>query len=71
MQFENEAVASAELATRLAESRYRNGSASYLEVIDAERSSLAAQRAQRQIIGQRAVGSVGLIRALGGGWGGA
>jgi multidrug efflux system outer membrane protein len=71
LQFERESVAAAELATRLAQSRYRNGSASYLEVIDAERSSLAAQRAQSQIIGQRAIGSVGLIRALGGGWDGA
>ena len=68
IQFENEAVRSANLATRLAESRYRNGSASYLEVIDAERSSLAAERAQTQILGQRATASVGLIRALGGGW---
>jgi len=68
IQFENEAVLSANLATRLAESRYRNGSASYLEVIDAQRSSLAAERAQSQILGQRAAASVGLIRALGGGW---
>jgi outer membrane protein, multidrug efflux system len=69
--FEREAVAAADLATRLAESRYRNGSASYLEVIDAQRSSLSAQRAQSQILGQRATASVGLVRALGGGWGGA
>jgi multidrug efflux system outer membrane protein len=68
IQFENEAVRSANLATRLAESRYRNGSASYLEVIDAQRSSLTAERAQTQILGQRATASVGLIRALGGGW---
>ena len=68
IRFENEAVASSNLATRLAESRYRNGSASYLEVIDAQRSSLSAQRAESQSVGQRAVASVGLIRALGGGW---
>ncbi len=69
IRFESEAVGSANLATRLAESRYRNGSASYLEVIDAQRSSLSAQRAESQSVGQRAVASVGLIRALGGGWG--
>ncbi len=68
MRFENDAVQSANKATRLAQARYRNGSASYLEVIDAQRSSLAAERAQTQILGQRAGASVGLIRALGGGW---
>ncbi len=68
IRYESDAVGSANLATRLAESRYRNGSASYLEVIDAQRSSLSAQRAQSQSVGQRAVASVGLIRALGGGW---
>ena len=67
--YQDEAVAAANLATRLAQSRYRNGAASYLEVIDAQRSSLAAERAQSQILGLRASASVGLIRALGGGWG--
>jgi multidrug efflux system outer membrane protein len=69
IRFESDAVDSSQLATRLAESRYNSGSASYLEVIDAQRSSLSAQRAQSQSVGQRAVVSVGLIRALGGGWG--
>ena len=68
--FESEAIASANVASRLAESRYRNGSASYFEVIDAQRSSLAARRAERQSAGQRALASVSLIRALGGGWAG-
>ena len=66
--FEDKAVKSAALAAKLADSRYRNGSTSYFESIDAQRSSLAAQRAKSRSIGQRAVASVGLIRALGGGW---
>lgn len=66
--FEDQAVKSAALAARLADSRYRNGSTSYLEVIDAQRSSLAVQRSKSRSVGQRAVASVGLIRALGGGW---
>ncbi|MEZ0315454.1 MAG: efflux transporter outer membrane subunit [Methylophilaceae bacterium] len=66
--YQNEATTSSQRATTLAESRYKNGSASYLEVIDAQRSSLAAQRAVSQSVGQRAIASVGLIRALGGGW---
>ncbi|GGI17260.1 efflux transporter outer membrane subunit [Oxalicibacterium faecigallinarum] len=66
--FEEQAIGSAQLAARLADSRYRNGSASYFEVIDAQRSSLSSQRARIRSAGQRAVASVGLIRALGGGW---
>jgi multidrug efflux system outer membrane protein len=66
--FEDRAVKSAALAAKLADSRYRNGSTSYFESIDAQRSSLAAQRSMSRSMGQRAVASVGLIRALGGGW---
>lgn len=68
MQFEDQAISSAQLASRLAGSRYRNGSASYIEVIDAQRSNLASQRSRVRSAGQRAVASVSLIRALGGGW---
>jgi len=66
--FEKEATASARLAAQLADARYRYGSASYYEVIDAQRADLAAQRALIESEGLRAVASVGLIRALGGGW---
>lgn len=68
LQFEDQAVSSAQLAARLADSRYRYGSASYFEVIDAQRSSLSTQRSKIRSTGQRAIASVGLIRALGGGW---
>lgn len=68
LQFENQAVSASQLAARLADSRYRNGATSYFEVIDAQRSSLSAQRARVRSAGARAVASVGLIRALGGGW---
>lgn len=67
--FQDQAVSSAHRAAYLADVRYRNGSASYFEVIDAQRTSLAAERAQNQALGQRSLASVGLIRALGGGWG--
>lgn len=69
ISFQDEAISSAERAAHLAEVRYQNGSASYFEVIDAQRTSLAAERAQSQSMGQRSLASVGLIRALGGGWG--
>ncbi|MQQ99845.1 efflux transporter outer membrane subunit [Glaciimonas soli] len=68
IRYQEQAVNAAELATRLANARYRNGSTSYIEVIDAQRSSLATQRAKSQTVGLRALTSVGLIRALGGGW---
>jgi multidrug efflux system outer membrane protein len=68
MQFQDQAIKSADLASRLANSRYRYGSASYFEVIDAQRSNLASQRSLIRSQGERAVASVGLIRALGGGW---
>jgi multidrug efflux system outer membrane protein len=68
MVFEDQAIKSSQLATKLADSRYRYGSASYFEVIDAQRSSLATQRSLIRSQGQRAVASIGLIRALGGGW---
>ncbi|HZV97804.1 MAG TPA: efflux transporter outer membrane subunit, partial [Methylophilaceae bacterium] len=67
--FQDEAIAAARTAARLADVRYRNGSASYFEVIDAQRTLLLAERAKSQSLGQRSIASVGLIRALGGGWG--
>jgi multidrug efflux system outer membrane protein len=69
LAFQAAAVESAQRAAHLAEVRYKNGSASYFEVIDAQRTSLATERAQSRSLGQRALASVGLIRALGGGWG--
>lgn len=67
--YQDQAVASSAQAARLADIRYKNGSYSYFEVIDAQRTSLTAERAQSQSVGLRAVASVALIRALGGGWG--
>lgn len=67
--FQNEAIASASTAAHLAEVRYKNGSASYFEVIDAQRTMLAAERSQSQSLGQRSIAAVSLIRALGGDWG--
>lgn len=68
MSFQEQAIKSADLASRLANSRYHYGSASYFEVIDAQRSNLDSQRSLIRSKGQRAIASVGLIRALGGGW---
>jgi len=65
------AVASARRAAELASDRYRSGIVSYLEVVDASREALQAERANAQLAGQRLNATVQLIKALGGGWSGA
>lgn len=69
LAFQDQAVEAANRAAALANARYSNGSTSYFESIDAQRSSLTAQLAQAQVSGLRAKAYVGLIKALGGGWG--
>lgn len=59
---------SAERAASLARTRYESGTSPYLDVIEANRSTLATQRASVQVAGQRLIASVSLIKALGGGW---
>lgn len=62
------AVANARRSAQLATDRYRSGIVSYLEVVDASREALQAERANAQLSGQRLVSAVQLIKALGGGW---
>jgi multidrug efflux system outer membrane protein len=54
--------------TRLAELRYRNGATNYLELLDAQRSLLAAQLALVQVQAQEAQNLSNLYKVLGGGW---
>lgn len=61
-------VASAQRAADLSSTRYRAGYVNYLEVIDAERQVLTTRRAATQVERERALATVALIRALGGGW---
>jgi multidrug efflux system outer membrane protein len=65
---QDDAAASAARAADLVRKRYAVGDIDYSEVVDAERISLAAQRGAVQTRGQRYVTTVGLVRALGGGW---
>lgn len=63
-QARQSALRAAELSAR----RHRAGHVSHLEVIDAERQVLAAQRSLAQAERERALAAVALVRALGGAW---
>ena len=52
----------------LSDTRYRNGLVSQLDLLDARRSELANRRVAVQVRGAQYQATVGLIRALGGGW---
>lgn len=60
-----QAAARAYLVARV---RYERGISNYLDVTDAQRSALAAERATAQIDTQRLLATVALARALGAGW---
>ncbi len=62
------AVSSSGRAAELSQLQYREGSISYLDVIDADRMVLQQKRAAVLLDGLRAHVAVDLIRAIGGGW---
>lgn len=67
-QVQGEAVQAAVRATALSDSRYRNGFISQLDLLDARRSELRNRRSALQVQAAQYQFTVGLIRALGGGW---
>lgn len=69
-QVQARAVASAVRATALSDSRYRNGLVSQLDLLDARRQELQNRRQALHVRSARYQATVGLIRALGGGWDG-
>ena len=62
------AVGAAARVTVLSDVRYRNGLVSQLELLDAQRSELRNRRQALQVRSAQFQSTVGLIRALGGGW---
>src|SRR5690606_23767180 len=61
-------VATAERTLAHAQTRYRNGYSSFLEVLDAQRNLFSAQLARVQAREAQLSALVTLYRALGGGW---
>jgi multidrug efflux system outer membrane protein len=55
-------------AAAISMARYRQGLIGFLDVVDAERARLQAERAMAQVRGRRMAATVLLIKALGGGW---
>jgi len=65
----DDAVRSARRAADLARTLYDTGRSSYLDLLDAQRNLANVERSAVQLRGDRAITTVALIRALGGGWG--
>lgn len=62
------AATAAGRAKALANSRYNNGLISQLELLDAQRTELRNRRQALQVRASQYQSTIGLIRALGGGW---
>ena len=62
------AVTAASRTTALSGTRYRNGLVSQLELLDAQRSELRNRRQALAVRSAQYQATVGLVRALGGGW---
>lgn len=67
-QTQNEAVTASGRAAELSRDQYNDGAVTYFEVIDSERTLLQTQLSGVKLSGARAISTVNLIRALGGGW---
>ena len=65
---QTDAVSTANRASELVRDRYEGGAVSYLELLDAERTSLSIERQAAQVKAQRMIATVRLIKALGGKW---
>lgn len=65
---QQQAVEAADRALKIANDRYVGGLVTFLDVITAQETLLDNQRLATQLLGQRLVTSVNLVKALGGGW---
>ena len=65
---QQDAVEAAELALKIALNQYRAGTVSYLNVVTAQTTAFSNERNAISILGNRLNYSVGLVKAIGGGW---
>ena len=65
---QGEALGAARRALSQAQTRYKGGLATYLEVITAQNAAVAAESGAIDVQSRRMVAAVNLIQALGGGW---
>lgn len=65
---QNRVVSASAEARDIAKAQYEGGTVSYLNVLDAERTSLNGQRQQARLKGAEFINTVQLVRALGGRW---
>jgi NodT family efflux transporter outer membrane factor (OMF) lipoprotein len=67
-QVQDKAVTAAQKYLELADTRYKGGVTSYLEVTTAQTAALTDEVTAVNILGRRMVDAVTLVQALGGGW---
>jgi NodT family efflux transporter outer membrane factor (OMF) lipoprotein len=67
-RLQQDALESAQQSLQLTLNQYKAGTVSFLNVVVAQTALLAEQRASVQILNRRLAATVGLVRALGGGW---
>jgi NodT family efflux transporter outer membrane factor (OMF) lipoprotein len=65
---QDEAVRAARESVTIATNQYKAGTTSYLAVVVLQTAALNSERTALAILGRRLTSSVGLIKALGGGW---
>ncbi|MDQ0621224.1 efflux transporter outer membrane subunit [Paraburkholderia graminis] len=65
---QQQAVESARQALAIVTNEYKAGTVGYVNVLTAQTTAFTAEQKLQTIAGQRMVSSVGLVKALGGGW---
>jgi NodT family efflux transporter outer membrane factor (OMF) lipoprotein len=65
---ETNAAKAAEQTLEITQNQYQAGTVDYLNVVIAQQAALTAERAVRDLANRRLTASVGLLKALGGGW---
>ncbi|OLL29409.1 RND transporter [Burkholderia sp. SRS-W-2-2016] len=65
---QRQAVDSARQALAIVTNQYKSGTVGFVNVLTAQTTAFTAEQKLESIAGQRMVSSVGLVKALGGGW---